>query len=127
MALPGAFQRPAQTEDSLTDETEVLPAGVKLKLSRRCGQGMAIQDDYLFARPGCQLLQAFAQFQFFRSKQLMTESAELAESRSFAKNKRAGQIPGVSAEQIPAVHDPMSAGRSRIQSDGAAAGQAGPA
>ena len=68
MALSGAFQGPAETEDRLSKETEILPARVKLKLPRRRGQGMTIKNDDLFARLRREFFQACAQFQFFRSK-----------------------------------------------------------
>ena len=52
---------------------------------------MPVQDDNFFARFARELFQPLAQFQFFRRKKFVAETAEFAERRRLDKNKRTGK------------------------------------
>ena len=63
--LDQSNQRAAQAKHGLRQKSKVLPRRIKVEFPRRCQQRISMQDDDLLAGLPGQLLQPFAQIDFF--------------------------------------------------------------
>ena len=116
-------QGPPPVKDRLYQKTDMLPGRVKVHLASGSDEGMTVKNHDLSSRLPRQLFQPLAQINFFRSEQLMTESAYFSKRRRVTENKRPGHELVRAADPIPDSGNQAGDGIRTMQFDRATAGQ----
>ena len=78
----------AGMEDDLSQKAQILQARVEGQFACGGQHRMAMEDDHSFPLAPGQFLEALAQVNFLRGKQVLVETADLLKRRPLAKNKR---------------------------------------
>jgi len=119
-----AAKRAAAKEAGFDQKTQVLAKTVKMKLSSRCGERMPSENDDALSTFSGEAFESNAQVDLFAGEKFFAEAADFAESRGFAKNKRASHPGKRAADSIPNDDYEIGFRIVAVEFHGAAAGEA---
>lgn len=125
LAGGAAAEGAAGHEGAAEEEAGVFPRGVEVEFAGGGDEGMAVEDDELFAVAAGVFFEAFAEIDFLGGKEFVAESADGAEGVGLDEDEGAGGPAADAAEEVPGVDEEAGEEVVFVELHGGAAAEAG--